>query len=188
MILSSIYNSLQHKSSPATVNKEGICISRTQFQYDVVALMNLKFNQLDDTSYVLKYELVLVSPHCNIMFGIHSELTFKSTAHDHEENCIKFGHTDGRVIQLPYLEEKSDGCSPFIQVWNWGGTTVTNSELIQLQIKNYWVSIMFASKLVYLMGHDFVVYTDHKSLVQLKSFVDLVNKWFRWIEYLEEWR
>ena len=57
-----------------------------------------------------------------------------------------------------------------------GGTTVINSELIQLQIKNHWVSIMFASKLVYLMGHDFVVYTDHKSLVQLKSFVDLVNK------------
>ena len=36
------------------------------------------------------------------------------------------------------------------------------------------------------MGHDLVVYTDHKPLVHLKSFRDLVNKRFRWIQYLEE--
>ena len=29
------------------------------------------------------------------------------------------------------------------------------------------------------MGHDCVVYTDHKPLVHLKSFRDLVNERFR---------
>ena len=33
------------------------------------------------------------------------------------------------------------------------------------------------------MGHDCVVYTDHKPLVHLKSFRDLVNERFRWIQY-----
>ena len=35
------------------------------------------------------------------------------------------------------------------------------------------------------MGHDCVVYTDHKPLVHLKSFRDLVpvNGRFRWIQY-----
>ena len=36
------------------------------------------------------------------------------------------------------------------------------------------------------MGHDCFVYTDHKPLVHLKSLRDLVNKRFRWIQYLEE--
>ena len=37
----------------------------------------------------------------------------------------------------------------------------------------------------YLIGHQFVAYTDHKPLIYLKAFKDIVNKRFRWIEYLE---
>lgn len=37
----------------------------------------------------------------------------------------------------------------------------------------------------YLIGHKLVVYTDHKPLVYLKSFKTLVDKRFRWINYLE---
>ena len=37
----------------------------------------------------------------------------------------------------------------------------------------------------YLIGHTFVVYTDRKPLIYLKAFKDIVNKRFRWVEYLE---
>ena len=37
----------------------------------------------------------------------------------------------------------------------------------------------------YLVGHQFIVYTDHKPLTYLKAFKDIINKRFRWIEYLE---
>ena len=37
----------------------------------------------------------------------------------------------------------------------------------------------------YILGNEFVVYSNHQSLVHLKSFRDIVNKRFRWIAYLE---
>ena len=37
----------------------------------------------------------------------------------------------------------------------------------------------------YLIGHMFVVYTDHEPLIHLKAFRNLVEKRFRWINYLE---
>ena len=37
----------------------------------------------------------------------------------------------------------------------------------------------------YLIGHQYVVHTDHKPLIYLKAFKDIVHKRFRWIEYLE---
>ena len=60
-----------------------------------------------------------VSPHITTcIFGIHSELRFKSAARDHDEKCITFVPTDGQMVQMPYLEEKSDGRSAFITGWD----------------------------------------------------------------------
>ena len=36
-----------------------------------------------------------------------------------------------------------------------------------------------------MLGYDFIVYTDHKPLINLKSFNDVLNRRHRWIEYLE---
>ena len=36
-----------------------------------------------------------------------------------------------------------------------------------------------------MLGYDFIVYTDHKPLINLKGFKDVVNRRYRWIEYLE---
>ncbi len=37
-----------------------------------------------------------------------------------------------------------------------------------------------------LLGHQFVVYTDHKPFSYLKDFKDIANRRFRWISYLKE--
>eukprot|EP00795_Rhopilema_esculentum_P007319 gene7319-13031_t len=39
---------------------------------------------------------------------------------------------------------------------------------------------------VYLYGAAFMVYTDHKPLTYLNSFKDILNRRYRWIEYLQE--
>ena len=38
---------------------------------------------------------------------------------------------------------------------------------------------------IYVLGYDFIVYTDHKPLINLKGFKDVINRRYRWIEYLE---
>ena len=140
MIPSSIYNNLQHKPPLAPVNKVGIGISGTSFQFDGAAHMNLKYKRLDDTSYLLEYEPVLVSSHITTcIFGIHSELRFKSAARDHDEKCITFVPTDGQMVQMAYLEEKSDGRSAFIQVSK--ATFIPNNELCRISGKIKGINI-----------------------------------------------
>ena len=39
---------------------------------------------------------------------------------------------------------------------------------------------------VYVIGHELYVYTDHKPLIYLKTFRDILAKRYRWIQYLED--
>ena len=111
---SSIYYNIQHKPPLAPVNKVGIGISGTHFQFDGAAHINLKFKRPDDTSYILEYGPVLVGPHITTcIFGIYSELRFQCAAREHGEKCITFDPTDGQMVQMPHLEQKSDGRSAY---------------------------------------------------------------------------
>ena len=38
---------------------------------------------------------------------------------------------------------------------------------------------------IYILGYAFIVYTDHKTLLCLSAFKDVLNKRFRWIQYME---
>ena len=38
---------------------------------------------------------------------------------------------------------------------------------------------------IYVLGFEFIVYTDHKPVINLKGFKDVVNRRYRWIEHLE---
>ena len=38
---------------------------------------------------------------------------------------------------------------------------------------------------IYILGYDFIVYTDHKPLLCLSAFKYVLNKRFRWIQYME---
>ena len=42
--------------------------------------------------------------------------------------------------------------------------------------------------MIYLLGQQYVVYTDHKPLTYLSSFKELVERRYRWIAFLEEMR
>ena len=69
-----------------------------------------------------------------------------------------------------------------------GGRTLTNCEMNYSVTDKELLSIYYACKQteVYILGNDFIVYTDHKPLIHLKTFRELVNRRFRWIQYLEE--
>ena len=102
--------------------------------------MNLRFMRPDTTSYLLEYEPVLVSPYINTcIFGIHSELRFKSATRDHTGKRITFVPSDGRQVSMPYFEEKSDGRSAFIQVSK--ATVIPSNELCWVSGKIKGVNI-----------------------------------------------
>ena len=68
-----------------------------------------------------------------------------------------------------------------------GGRVLTDPEKRYSTADKELLGVYFPVKKCeyYLIGHQYVVYTDHKPLVYLKAFKDTVNKRFRWIEYLE---
>ena len=65
---------------------------------------------------------------------------------------------------------------------------MTKTEKRYAPLDQELLAVYFAVKRysIYLYGHDFITYTDHKPLIYLKTFKDIVNKRFRWIQYLEE--
>ena len=69
----------------------------------------------------------------------------------------------------------------------YGGRVLTGTECRYATIDKELFAIYFAVKKneVYILNHTCIIYTDHKPLVSLKSFKDVVNKRYRWILYLE---
>ena len=100
------------------------------------------------------------------------------------ELVISQTYVSGSAIGF-VLGQEADG---IIKPIKFGDRALPNSDLNYSVTDKELLSIYYACKQteVYIMGHDCVVYTDHKPLVHLKSFRDLVNKRFRWIQYLEE--
>ena len=69
-----------------------------------------------------------------------------------------------------------------------GGRLLSETERRYAVTDKELLAIFYAVKRceVYLLGHSFVVYTDHKPLSYLKEFKDIANRRFCWISYLEE--
>ncbi len=82
------------------------------------------------------------------------------------------------------LQQEING---ILQPIQFGGRTSTNAEKRYATTDKELLGIHFACKKteVYIRGHDFLVYTDHKPLTYLKSFKDVLNRRYRWIEYLD---
>ena len=68
-----------------------------------------------------------------------------------------------------------------------GGRVLTEAETRYSTADKELLAVYFAVKKCsfYLVGHHFIVYTDHKPLTYFKALKDIINKCFRWIEYLE---
>ena len=69
-----------------------------------------------------------------------------------------------------------------------GGRVLTETEQRYDATNRELLAVFYSVKQneVYLFRSKYVVYTDHKPLVYLKAFKDIIKKRFRWIEYLEE--
>ena len=123
---------------------------------------NKNFELLKET---LQKSLVLISPDFKKPYIIQTDASNKGLGYvisqevDNELRPIKFG---GRVLSKSEL--------------NYDTTT---KELL---------AIYFCVKQneVYLMNSNFIVYCDHKPLVNLKAFKNILSKRHRCIDYLEE--
>ena len=93
--------------------------------------------------------------------------------------------TDASALAVGFaLTQEVDGClRPII----YGGRVLSEAEKRYCTTDRELLGIYFAVKRCeyYLLGHDFVVYTDHEPLIHLKAFKEIVNKRYRWIAYLE---
>ena len=69
-----------------------------------------------------------------------------------------------------------------------GGRVLTQAERRYSVTDKELLAVFYAVKKleVYLYGAAFMVYTDHKPLTYLNSFKDILNRRYRWIEYLQE--
>ena len=69
-----------------------------------------------------------------------------------------------------------------------GGRILSKSKLNYDTTTKELLAIYFCVKQneVYLMNSNFIVYCDHKPLVNLRAFKNILSKRHRWIEYLEE--
>ena len=68
-----------------------------------------------------------------------------------------------------------------------GGRVLTYTEQRHATIDKELLACYFALKRceIYILGYAFIVYTDHKTLLCLSAFKDVLNKRFRWIQYME---
>ena len=68
-----------------------------------------------------------------------------------------------------------------------GGRVLTDVEQRYATIDKESLACYFALKRceIYILGCDFIVYTDHKPLLCLSALKDVLNKRFRWIQYME---
>ena len=83
------------------------------------------------------------------------------------------------------LAQEVDNCLQPIQ---FGGRVLSETEQRYCVTDKELLAVYYAVKTceIYLLGHQFLVYTDHKPLSYLKEFKDIQNRRFRWISYLEE--
>ena len=117
-------------------------------------------------------------------------------------NFIKSKLQDARILVHPQFDrpfiihrDASGKAIGFMlaQMYNnmlkpmFGGRVLSEAEQRYATADKELLTCYFATKKceIYVLGYDFIVYTDHKPLINLKGFKDVVNRRYRWIEYLE---
>ena len=87
-----------------------------------------------------------------------------------------------KAIGFMLAQQHDDQLRPIV----FGGRVLTNIEQRYATIVKELLACYFALKRceIYILGYDFIVYTDHKPLC-LSAFKDVLNKRFRWIQYME---
>ena len=138
------------------------------------------------------------------------ELLKKKAKFDWTENCESAFQYLKEQLENPQLLSFPDFSRPFIlqtdasdfaegymlaQEENnelfparFGGCVLSPAECRYSPTERELLAIFYSVKQeeIYLKGHDFVVYSDHEPLTHLSTTRELINKRYRWIEYLEE--
>ena len=92
-----------------------------------------------------------------------------------------------KAIGFMLAQRHNDQLRPPIM---FGGRVLTDVEQRYATIDKELLACYFPLKLceIYILGYDFVVYTDQKPLLCLSVFKDVLNKRVRWIHYMESLR
>ena len=89
-----------------------------------------------------------------------------------------------RGIDFVLMQEKDGEMVPI----QYEGRTLTKTEVNYCTTDKELLAVLYSVKKceIYVLRHSFLVYMDHKPLLYLQTFRDIVNKRFRWIQYLQE--
>ena len=88
-----------------------------------------------------------------------------------------------KAIGFMLAQQHDDQLRPII----FAGRVLTDIEQRYATIDKELLTCYFALKRceIYILGYHFIVYTDHKPLLILSAFKDVLNKRFRWIQYMK---
>ena len=123
---------------------------------------------------------------CETSFQLIKEQLQRPTSLHHPDFNKPFLLTtdaSDKALGFTLLQEFDGELLPII----FGGRILSEAEKKYCANDKELLAVYFAVKRCeyYLIGHPFIMYTDHKPLIHLKAFKDIVNKRFRWIQYLE---
>ena len=112
----------------------------------------------------------------------------------HAFKCIKNKLVDGELLHYPdftkpfaiqidatkkgigfvLMQEKDDEMAPI----QYGGRILTKTEVNYCTMDKKLLAVFYSVKKweVYVLKHSFLVYMDHKPLLYLQTFIDIVNK------------
>jgi len=87
------------------------------------------------------------------------------------------------AVGFTLTQEKEGNFCPIL----YGGRSLTTCETNYCTTDKELLGLFYAVKKseFYITDQIVIVYTDHKPLIYLLSFRDIVNKRYRWIEYIE---
>ena len=102
----SMYEKLSVKSPLLPVNRYGVGINNSQFQFDRVIYVNLQFTRQNNSVYNLQYEPVLVTSEIKQDFGLDAELQFEKAERDHKNCQLKIFPSSDEVI-IKYFRENA---------------------------------------------------------------------------------
>ena len=137
MITRATYESLRLKPPLSSVSNAGISVSGENFEFDGVVYLNLKFKGVDGGDYTLEYQPVLVSSRItsNIL-GIYTEMQFKGTVRDQENESIIFMPKDTKSgITVRYYKEKLSQNSACVRIAKATVVPVKSMRMVQSNIR-----------------------------------------------------
>ena len=108
IISRSMYERFSVKRPLLPVNRCGVGINNSKYQFDGVMYVNLQFMRQDTSVCDLQYEPVLVNSEIKqCIFGLHTELQFEKVERDHKNCQLKIFPPSDEVITVKYFRENA---------------------------------------------------------------------------------